>query len=234
MGIRVQKRLGYGLTGVTQQDPRVNWEYDKGRHRSALSYFRWLDGRYGLGEGKPFPSMDWLTLRHEPRFLKRDVTKCASWDYESSSPFPLVVRPLCYPEWSRSDDSIDYSADQLRDDMGSPRCERLAAGIFPFDGQLMDAETGERLPKEALTWRQVTRSPGGRPSAGKDERLSHISALELFTRDLLPQYPDYQTAVARVVSLVPQEIRDVCEFLELFTGKDTWKQLRPVLATWWG
>lgn len=237
MGIRIQKHLGYALTDVTPHDPRVNWAFAEGRYHSGQSYLRWLNERYGLGEGKPFPSMDWLTIRHEAKFLKHDVAQCVAYDHETSDrdkASVIVVRTFCYPEWSRQDDSIDYSADQLRDDMGESRWELLRTGIFPFDGQLMDAETGERLPREALTWRQVTRSLEKDPPAGKDNRLDRVGALELFTKDLLPQYPDYQTAVARVVQCVPQEVRDICEFLGLFTSDETWKQLRPVLATWWG
>jgi hypothetical protein len=236
MGIRIQKHLGYALTGVTPEDERVNWKFAEGRCHSGHAYLRWLDERYGPGEGKPFPSMDWLTIRHEANWLEHDVAECASYDYETSDhgrASVIVVRPLCHPDWSRTDDSIDYSADQLRDDMGESRHELLRTGIFPFDGQLMDAETGERLPREALTWRQVTRSLESRPG-DKDKRQDAIDAMELFTRDLLPQYPGYQAAAARVVPCVPQEVRDVCEFLGLFTSDETWKQLRPVLATWWG
>lgn len=234
MGIRIQKHLGYALTGVAQQDPRVNWEFARGRYHSGHSYLRWLNERYGWEQKKSHFSMDWLTIRTEVKFHRADVSHCVSYDDESRTADVIVVRPVCYPDWSRTDDSIDYSAEQLHGDMGGSRCELLPAGIFPFDGLLMDAETGERLPKEALTWKQVTRSLESDPPAAKDDRLNRIDAMEQFTRDLLPQYPGYQTAVARVVSLVPEEIRDVCEFLGLFTDEGTWKQLRPVLATWWG
>jgi hypothetical protein len=36
-----------------------------------------------------------------------------------------------------------------------------------------------------------------------------------------------------VVPKVPEEIRDLAEFGQLFTHAGVWRQLRPVLYTYW-
>ena len=92
----------------------------------------------------------------------------------------------------------------------------------------MDAETGESLPHQVVEWARMRNGLRDRGAdAEKAERVLTEMAV-LFT-----PYSTCAEAEARIVSRVPEEVRDVAEFLQLFTHAGVWCQLRPVLYTYW-
>jgi hypothetical protein len=237
MGIRLQKRAGWGLDDlVPGEDPRVNWEGRwTQRSASGIAYLNWLTRKYG-GQRHVF-SMDFILLRSADaaRYLRSDVSECVSYDHEDRQASVLVIRPFAYPDWSREDDTLDYSAEQLRPDGFGSYSSRLPAGIFPFNALYMDAETGEDInghEHHLAMWWNVTANLEKMPLREDTTPEDRRATLDKVTADVLPQYASYEEARRRVVPRVPGEVRDVCEYLQVLKGKETWRQLRPVLATW--
>ena len=88
----------------------------------------------------------------------------------------------------------------------------------------MDARTGEPAPADTALWaRFAARYEDGDLS---EQALRELAAV---------LFPDWtlEEARMRIVPSVPSEVRDLCEYLELFTDPGTWRELRPVIATWW-
>jgi hypothetical protein len=237
MGLRLQKLAGWGLDDlIPRTDPRVNWQGRWAQHAAGgIAYLNWLTRKYG-GQRNLF-SLDYVLLRSADaaRYLRGDVSDCVSYDHEDRQASVIVIRPFACHDWSRSDDTLDYSAEQLLPDGFGSYCRRLPAGIFPFNGMFMDAQTGEDIngyEHHLAMWRNVTANLEKVPLREDTTPEDRRATLDKVTADVLPQYSSYEEARKRVVPRVPDEVRDVCEYLQVLKGNETWRQLRPVLATW--
>jgi hypothetical protein len=231
MGIRVHKAIGYGLelAGTDRTDPRVNWEsrlFSYEDDISAGQYWQWLRGKHG---GKPArPSLDYVRLLHRKEdrdaIASRDLADCVHVPDEAGLPL-LMVAPLGCEGWSRYDDTLDWTEETYgRVPSQGNRVLFLQHGLFPFNGVYMDAQTGERLTGDIALWMRFrTAHEAGTLSEG---------AVRDLTTALLPGWT-MEEALQRVVPDVPAEVRDICEYLELFTDPGTWRELRPATATWW-
>jgi hypothetical protein len=184
----------------------------------------------------------WLKLNSCGRFAtmdtitgwdlgKRALGDCIAYDPEFGLPGVLALQPLSCPDWTRHDNPIDYSEETfLTDGSQEDRVELLRravpAGIWPFTGIYMDDRTGNALPHDVIQWVRLA-------NAGTVARLRSPSpglADELARRF---GYADHQDALDHVVPVVPEEIRDLAAYAELFADPDAWKQLRPMIYTWW-
>jgi hypothetical protein len=241
MGIRINKALGWGLTGLDatwRADARLNWDSPVFERHSGTGrdYLQWLLERRKKVDlaSRPWFSLDAATMSARAeleQFGGRQVQEVVSYHPEYASPHVLVIRPFVLDSWTRTDDSIDYTWETAEHPGTEDRVQVLAAGIFPFNGLYMDAETGEDLPHDVVQWvrlrnglvRSGQLSPGDRVTAA---RLDEIAVQ-------LTRYRTWGEAQDKIVPRVPEEIRDVSEYLNLFPGPDVWKQLRPVLYTYW-
>lgn len=240
MGIRVHKRLGYGLADVAEDDPRINpasalLQYDR---LSVLEYRRFLDHRYR--ERRKSDEFVWshdeITLRHEPRFDRMDLSDCVAGGEEYGLASVLLLCPVSLNgEWSRFDDAIDY----MEETYLRPAAERQANhvqlfrhGIHPFNGSYMDARTGEPMSQEVMTWIRAASSFEAETGRGSDDSLPR-EELDAITKASTP-FGTFDEAAGNIVPLVPGEVRDLAEYGDLFTAPDVWRQLRPMLYVYWG
>lgn len=227
MGIRVNKFLGYGFTDLVEDDPRVNWKCGLlARDHTGLSgdaYFHWLGERRKSRESQIF-SMDYLMLRDTVRFRNATLLDTLAWDPEYGLESVLALRPLCYPDWERGDDSIDYVTETWLGGGQKPRADMVPAGIHPFNGRFMDARTGGELPQDVIWFVRLKNDLA--------EHSGSAAALDEAVRSHTP-FGTALEAAESIVSLVPEEIRDICEFTGLLTAPDGWKDMRPLLYTWW-
>lgn len=238
MGIRIHKFLGYGLDSVTENDPRINfdsWILHCENYPGLSEYQEWLSAREESLRG--YHSLDLWHLRdagkHPPpadsRWRKdQDLLNCVAWNCEATAPRPLVLRLLSMPDWSRNDDTIDYTQETfLARSYGleavTDRLEMVNACIYPWDGQYMDDRTGDRLDQKIMMWvRSRNRSLEEPVSPG---------TLDLFAQEA--GFTDHAEAQAHVFPVVPQEIRDLAEFSGVFTDETVWRQMKPLLYTYW-
>lgn len=242
MGIRVHKMLGYGLADLEpgerprdgRADPRINWEASivLWEGTSGQEYFRWLEHRR-IQDKRDFRfSLDWAYLKHDQGALGTDLRDCVAYEPEFGLPEVLVIRPLSYSDWFRSDDTLDYMAETYpwRPQSQKSRVEVYEHGIFPFNGSYMDKRTGERVDQKVMYWIRARSDIQQVPGGTVGERLSVLDAL---AQEFTP-FSTHAEADENIVPLVPEEIRDLAEFGGVFTVPDVSLQLRPMLYTYWG
>lgn len=241
MGIRVTKVLGYGLTDVKTRkwniaDGRINrksplLDYDS--DATLDDYLDWLKAEYPTDEKKmEHFSMDMWLFRERERddfdWFKEtgafDPRSLVHHGIEYMEKNVLLIRPLSCKNWRRYDDPIDYveEAEKFKDDPNGTVnwYKEIPGGIFPFSGSFMNARTGERVQDGITLYRVLTW-----------EGWDKIYDLE----DLAPKmgFEDGDDARANLVPIVPDGIRDLVKWGKLFTNDDVWKQLRPMIYTYW-
>lgn len=234
MGLRIHKALGWGLTDLQAcgGDSRVNWGADPFKYegRTGFDYLPWLVARHE--NDKPYFSYDWVVLSSSDgleKFGKKNVFKAVTYSPEYGKPEVLVIRPFTLTDWSRSDDSIDYAGEMLTHPGAEDWWQPVrGSGLHPFEGLFMDAETGENLPHSVIQWVRLVNGLAER-LVPEEDAMSGLNALALSQTP----YATHEEAKARIVPRVPEEVRDVAEFLELFTDGTVWRQLRPLLYTYW-
>lgn len=231
MGTRINRTIGYGLTDVANKDyeitdSRINPDSFllRGKVPPIEDYIAFTES--GLGEGE-----DAFEVRLETHMLRECTGRDASsqglctWNTEYGLPEVLLLRPFGFSRWHRHDDPIDYEEAMLRETSMEPRVERTVGGIYPWNGLHMDVRTGERIQGNLVNaWRRVVNAEC---KDGEDD-------LPLLNR--LAQamgFKDHAEAEQCIAPLVPSEIRRLCEWGNLFTSPDVWRQLRPLLYTYW-
>jgi hypothetical protein len=230
MSLTVCRFLGYGLTDVANQDmritdPRINsgsWLLTHDGVPGLADYLAWLEDRR---DGLKF-SLDYAHLKQLPEGPGLDY--CAVYSPEYGMPNVLALRPYGCADWSRRDDPIDYAQETWL----MPECQRNRAdvmplaGIYPFVGVYMDARTGRRLDDSIMWWVRLCNDAAC--ERGEPEREQ---ALELLARQA--GFACHVEAAGNVAPEVPGEIKDLAEFAQLFTDETVWRQLRPLLYTYW-
>lgn len=240
MGIRVHKVLGYGLTDVKTRkykiaDGRINREsvlLDYDSKAKLDDYIAWLQVKYATDTEKMSHfNMDmWLFKERQDEDWNGWHDKTGAFDprslihhgIEYMLKNVLLVRPLSCKDWQRHDDPIDWIEETMRyrdEKDGLVNWYKvLTDGIFPYSGSYMNARTGDRVKNGVelhrfLSWKDW---PGS-----IDETAKACG------------FVDEEDARANLVPMVPNEIRDLCEWGKLFTDDTVWRQLRPMIYTYW-
>jgi hypothetical protein len=240
MGLRIHKAIGWGLTSLApgedgQADSRVNWKAEPFKYegRTGREYLAWLreQAEVRRRNGLQWFSIDSMTLGDAEwldKFGGEPVWQTVTYSPEYGLPEVLVIRPFVCTDWSRTDDMIDYSAERLSHPDAENWWAPVRGGIHPFEGLFMDAETGESLPHAVVQWVRLVNGLTERGVSDEEARLGLAAAVRAWT-----PYRSQAEAKARIVPRVPEEVRDLAEYLDLFTDAAVWRQLRPVLYTYW-
>lgn len=246
MGLRIHKVMGYGLTDVTSKDyritdSRINTDsilLDRSEDVPAPQpYDEWLAERYPAFDAESTkPLFENLDAAMERQLLEKsgaeDALRVVTWEGEYGLPNVLVVRPAGEADWHRHDDPIDYQEEAIRGNFTDYRVERTVGNIHPYEGIYMDARTGEQIiGKQAdlvRAWRRLINAPL-KEGVSEAERTA---VLDKMAPRLGLDVKDHAEAERFIVPLVPDTIRRVCEWGELFTSPDVWRQLRPLVYTY--
>ncbi len=229
MGIRVHKMCGYALTDVVEDDPRINWEsrvfkYDMEGEAALESYLRFVQGKEGV-------SLDGMMVRERRKNGKKlpEVQQAFEWGTgDGGLESVLCIRPVMSEDWYRHDDTIDWLEETYGGRNQEDRVELLPHGIFPYSGTYMDSRVGDRLPGDVMDWIRIWTNLD---DAGKTEL---VSKGEHVLDEMCERFGmTHQQAERYVVPFVPDDIRWLAEWAEVFTGPDVWRQLRPVVYAWW-
>lgn len=237
MGIRVHKVLGYGLTDVKVRkyqiaDGRINRKSPLLDWNSKATFDDYLDWLEQQPKDPMHFNMDtwFLHERKEPNFNLRELTGETSprglvhWGSEYMEKNVLLVRPLTCKDWNRHDDPIDY-IEEAHKYQNTPSgvvnwYREIPEGIFPYSSSWMNARTGDRVRDGITLW-----------------RIMHWDGWDKFydldKAAVDAGFIDAEDVKQNFVPVVPNEIRDLCEWGELFTNDDVWKQLRPLIYTYW-
>ena len=132
--------------------------------------------------------------------------------------------------WFRSGDSIDWWEASLKPDGqgDDARLDFLPSGPSPYSDRFMDID-GTELNAAAARFMMLARE--GLSGDELDEEASWIRRLDPKAHGQV--YFSGADALARIVPHVPAGVRNLAEYGQLFTSDDVWKQLRPVLYTYW-
>lgn len=241
MSPNITKVLGYALTDAScETDPRINtdspllfWsrfeeEDDEFAVPDLDGYAMWLEERQLPGDRS-----EARLIRNalEKRLHFSALTQCVIHGEENQFADTLVIIPPAQlHRWYRSADSIDWwEASLLPDGKGDDaRLDFLPTGPSPYTGRFMDLD-GTELNAEAERFTWLARQ--NLPADELDWVAERIRPLD--PRDDRQPYASAEAALPRIVPYVPSGVRNLAEYGQLFTGPDVWKQLRPVLYTYW-
>lgn len=240
MGIRVRKQMGYGLTDVQHQDmrisdPRINpnnrfiRDYDH-KAMDVVKYIAWLkEERRSAMEGG-YLNMDVMIGEMSEESGKRlpSMYDAIAYDGEYGLPNVLVLTPLFMRDWRRYDDAIDYAVETYLHTEGEDpqvnRADVFKYGLFPWSESWMDARTGERIKgKDIHIWALSRWTRRGNPD---HDKMRSVLAKSM-------GFDDLAHAEENIVPFVPEEVRDLAEYGQLFTDPSVCFQLRPMLYTYW-
>lgn len=244
MSLRLNKALGYALTDLVANDPRINqdspllfWsrfeEEDEDFVVPTLeSYASWLEAKAVAGEGG-FGTRSEAKLLRSARTLRLHRLELIHTvvHRDEANPGTLVlIPPVSLHRWCRVDDDIDYiEAALLPDDAGLVNSlVALQRGIGGYAGRFMDVD-GTELNEHAE--RFIYFAGHGMPEDELDSMASRIKPLDR-TDDRCP-YANAAEARDHIVPCVPTDLRRLATYGQLFTSDDVWKSLRPVLYTYW-
>lgn len=231
--------MGYGLTDVKTRkwkiaDGRINTkspllDYDSDVKLS--DYIDWLEARQAEDDLGHFnidcyyvketrePGYDWYKqtgvfepaglVHHGIEYMEKNV---------------LLIRPLFFEDWRRYDDPLDYIEETFKSDDGQINWYReIPGGIFPYSGSFMNAKTGDYLKNGIDLWRYLTW-----------DSFKNILTEDQFDK-VSQEFGFNDTADARInlKPIVPECVKDLCEWGKLFKDPGAWKQLRPLIYTYW-
>lgn len=226
MGIRVHKELGYGLTDVMTNeagdiiDPRFTGSFhtegfDDLTLQDYLDFLKKCqdDGDARAAWAKPYEKpKNWRPYKsftHEAEFGLANV---------------FLVTPVEEVEkWKRYDDMLDWVEEARMDKHhdGSPNwVKEIHYPLYPYD-TWMDSATGEGI-RDAHSDKQVVRF------------LLKDNQSQLTTFLNARGFPSLEEYEKRVVPNVPDSIRYLCRWADIFVDPKTVLELRPLLYVYWG
>lgn len=245
MSLRLNKAIGYALTDLVPNDPRINqesallnWpqleeEDDTFVAPNFDDYAAWLhraaaDGTGGFG------------TRMEATLLEKVVAKAAGnprltdaviHQQESNPEVLLLIPPIYVQSWARSDDSIDYAEARLQPGKGlDNKLTRVDAGFGAYSSSFMDIDGTDHSATAAYFKRAAE---AGMPTDELDRIARGIRTMDWRFDDERQIYSNAAEASARLVPMVPPDLRRLAKYGKLFTTDDVWKQLRPAIYSYW-
>ena len=243
MPLRLNKAVGYALTDLVENDPRINqdspllfwYRFEEDDDDFVVptleSYASWLEEKAAAGEGG-FGTRTEASLLRNARGLplhRLELTDTVVHQVESGPETLVLINPVSLHRWCREDDSIDYIEASLLPDGGRDNSlVRLQRGIGAHAGRFMVVD-GTELNE--LAERSIFFASLEMPEDELDNIASRIKPMDR-TDDRNP-YANAAEARERIAPFVPTDLRRLAEYGQLFTSDDVWKQLRPVLYTYW-
>lgn len=228
MGIRVHKKIGYGLADVATtnlesriSDERINLNSPAIRqeHMPIEPYEDWLRAQQLNGDPDFSYALDLAILGDSKKSFDLESAVTHNGEFGLSNVL-LIIPPSFQDSWTRYDDPMDYIEEtHLREDPQANWVKQLKSGIYPFVGY-MDKRTGKDLDDRIFHWVRATHTP-------------QFKEVNLDTLAKAAGFKDHNDAVENVAPIVPPDVKNVAQFLELFTADDVWLQLRPLIYVYW-
>lgn len=245
MSLRLNKAIGYALTDLVPDDPRINHEspllnwtrFEEEDENfvapSFEAYIARLQEAAEAGTAGFGPRVEASLLGN--MLSKGDGTARLTDSVihqPESGPNILVLIPPIYlylHSWHRTDDSIDYVETRLLPGQGRDnQLTHLKVGLGVYSSRFMDID-GTELSSAAEEFLQMAEA--GMPEEELDSIARTIRPLQW--SDDRQVYSYAEEAYPRIVPAVPSDLRRLAEYGQLFTSDNVWKSLRPVLYRYW-
>jgi hypothetical protein len=190
-------------------------------------YFEFLKQEFA-GSKASFNS-DFDSLRHNQSQYPPFIDQCLlDGNSDSKTENLLILQPLSsHAKWSRYDDPLDYidsldngSESELRTDI-----KILPTGIGYYSNLWMDKDSGQWIDSEKSHFLNfIPRSSWANfnPNDSSGEAMSKLAG-----------FSDWKEAHSQAVSFVPNEIRLLAKYLDIFTSPEVSYQLSPIYCTFW-
>lgn len=239
MGIRVHKMIGYGLTDLKYDedkllltDERINPEGYLGSNHNP----KWEDLDYHI---KPYtkylesllPEDENYDVKLELGWLQNtEYTKeLPLYDYINSQleyglPNVLCVQPVICDKWVQYDLSVDFH-EEIRLHEQQNRVVTYNSGFYPYD--LYVDKRDQRLLNPAICnmFNMISR----RMAFEADAEV--IKSAERLAESLGFESIGY--AMENIVPQVPDGVKRICRYAELFTSEEVLNTLKPMLYVYW-
>ena len=253
MGIRIKKALGYGIT-IPKSQISTLLNTDKVEQRYELTsenYFNFLQQKYGKLETY-VQNLSNVTEINDDYLLWNSVTEVQNlnaWNFITAvsanndenvtdkSDLHIAITPVgCIKDWHHYDDAIDYyeaAYDANGNEFNTkPSIKFLPQGLHPYNGTYMNQITGKVV--DYTTYRTVMQlvqveDKLQSDTSDKDESLAD------FLSPLFSQLGVANTAEFKehIHPAAPLCVKDLAEWSGIFKDKETIKELRPALITYW-
>lgn len=255
MGLRIQKAMGWGLEGTNEEVfDLLQDDWDDLNSKDLHSYKRFLQKKYEVTDEMLNNRSDYTekflsaalnsNLVQVSRQLRKKSENCNGFKFitycdeldEALTRQAFIVTPFStISEWKRSDDALDYAeVDYIAQDDDNFELDNtlqwLKRNQFPYSGLYMHAVTGEPVSHEL--WQELRDVRNMRKILREDNPAAVADVADdiFFIEN---GFASYEDAEKNLVPLVPQELRDLCEWLQLFKNPATVFTLRPVILTMW-
>lgn len=245
MSLRLNKAIGYALTDLVTDDPRINYEsplLDWPRLEEEdpdfdapnfEGYIAWLKESAAAGTGGFGTNMEatLLQIMVDKERGTAKLTDAVIHQQESCPEVLLLIPPIYIHSWLRRDDSIDHAEARLQPGNGlDNKLTRVDVGFGAYSNRFMDIDGTDHSGTAAYF---VQMAEGGMPADELDPIARDIRPMDWRFDDTRQMYSNAAEASARLVPTVPTDLRRLAAYGKLFTSNEVWKQLRPVIYTYW-
>lgn len=256
MGSRIQKALGWGITGLEYDpedryymptDTRVDVKRFYQRQNDGLltneSWIEWLTKR--LAEQVPDSDGQFIYTfaLHEAKDVlaqnKEDIVRNIVFEGEYGDTGTILVVPPGTSNFRHSDDPLDYYECYLSGSQMAPKVQTLDVGIYPWSSSYMRSDTGEVIPDVDRQLRSYIKSvkEGMKHTDDEEENAKSRELIRLLSKKLSDDIGfegDFETVYDIIVPDVPLEIKELLAWSGIITDPQKgWKDFRPMLYTWW-
>lgn len=258
MGSRIQKALGWGITGLeydpkdryyVPNDSRVDVKRFYQRQNDGLltnnSWLEWMTKRTDEQAPDSDESFLYTFGLHEAKDLvaqnKEEIVRNIVFEGEYGDTGTILVVPPGTTNFRHSDDPLDYYESYLNGSHMEPKIQTLDVGIYPWSVYYMRSDTGEQVSDLARQFRSyiksVKESMKKKEYTDEEERAKDAQLIRILSKKLSDEIGfegDFETAYDIVVPGVPLEIKELLAWSGIITDPVAgWKDFRPMLYTWW-
>lgn len=143
----------------------------------------------------------------------------------------LIIPPGHSDTWFHSNSPVDHYetvADAIPGNSLSPTVKKLSVTPYPYSGY-MNAKTGEKIDGPVV--RAFSKINDACLTASEDDRKG-LSELALAVSRKMG-FESYDDATESIAPCVPGDVRDLAVWTGLFADENAWKDLRPMVITYW-
>jgi hypothetical protein len=257
MGQHIYKALGWGIDDVIVDinnrdnykvtDPRFNpssvvFSYENRENFTDEAYLAHIDNI--MGEATVESVINDTEGLFVSKFMMEEMVKSnASWRNHmlldgmihqplgNGKSVVLIIPPGHSDTWFHSNSPVDHYeavADAIPGDSFSPTVKKLSVTPYPYSG-LMNAKTGEKMDGPVVrTFLKITDVY----RAAREDDRNGLSELALAVANKMG-FESADDANENIVPYVPGDVRDLAVWTGLFTDENAWKDLRPMVITYW-
>lgn len=172
--------------------------------------------------------------RSEPtsgtRHITHQVFDGINFNQEKAGRNVFVVTPFTESDsWVRRNDSMDYYS-ILNPDEFTGELKILDVGMYPYSSLYMDKRNGRKLDNNRCHYLERLAAGSNCKKPGLKEAAIVDQGLDLLAVSL--GFSNYQQACENIIPAIPVEVKNMMEWLNVFTDDKVWLQMRPMIYTY--